>query len=63
MDKRKDAMMVAENGETIKKTAVQAGTAFQAAEKEGPYFQGAVDGLLMRFEAIKGALSGPKATA
>lgn len=60
MDKR-DAQVV--ESEELKKTAMRAGTAFDAAEKEGPYFQGAVDGLLMRFEAIRTMFTGPKATA
>jgi hypothetical protein len=60
VDKR-DAQVV--ESEELKKTAMRAGTAFDAAEKEGPYFQGAVDGLLMRFEAIRTMFTGPKATA
>lgn len=60
MDKR-DAQVV--ESEELKETAMRAGTAFDAAEKEGPYFQGAVDGLLMRFEAIRTMFTGPKATA
>ncbi len=62
MDKRDD-VMCAETGDTIRETAMQAGAAISAAEKEGPYFQGAVDGLLMRFEAIRTMFTGPKATA
>lgn len=60
MDKR-DAQVV--ESEELRKTAMRAGSAFDAAEKEGPYFQGAVDGLLMRFEAIRTMFTGPKATA
>ena len=60
MDKR-DTQVV--ESEELKKTAMRAGSAFDAAEKEGPYFQGVVDGLLMRFEAIRTMFTGPKATA
>ena len=60
---RKDEMMRAENGDAIRETATKAGAAFDTAEKEGLYFQGAVDGLLMRYEAIRNMIAGPKATA
>ena len=53
----------AAESEKLREAAMRAGTAFDAAEKEGPYFQGAVDGLLMRFEAIRTMFTGPKATA
>lgn len=63
MDEKKDVKMLAENGEALKETAMRAGAVIKTAEDEGEYFQGAVDGILGRFEAIRARFAGPKATA
>lgn len=62
MDKREEIRVTAENGEELRENAARAGEVIAAAEQEGPYFMGVIDGLLNRTEAIKSNLARPGVT-